>query len=158
VLGGFTRSINTIAGGVKVNVVPDRCTASVDMRTVPGQDHAAIVEQVEGLIARLQARDEGFRADVEAHYDLPPVTTDPDSAAVRRFAGAIEAASGRSAEIRTVRFATETAIYAPALGAPAIIYGPGDPGLAHQPDEHVPIEQLVEAARVYALAAMEFLG
>ena len=38
-LGGFTHSINTIAGGMKTNVVPDQCVATVDMRTVPGQDH-----------------------------------------------------------------------------------------------------------------------
>ena len=40
-LDGFSRSVNTIAGGVKTNVVPDSCIATIDMRTVPGQDHRA---------------------------------------------------------------------------------------------------------------------
>jgi succinyl-diaminopimelate desuccinylase len=158
VLGDFSRSINTIAGGVKTNVVPDRCVVTVDMRTVPGQDHAAIVEQVNGLIARLQARSEGFSAGLQVLYDLPAVTTDPQADAVRRFAEAALAATGRPLETCSVRFATEASIYVPALGVPAIIYGPGDPALAHQPDEHVPIAQLVEAARVYALAALELLA
>ena len=158
VLGDFSLSINTIAGGLKTNVVPDRCVVTMDLRTVPGQDHAAIVEQVNGLIARLQARGEGFSAGLQVLYDLPSVTTDPQNAAVRRFAEAALAATGRPLETCSVRFATEASIYVPALGVPAIIYGPGDPALAHQPDEHVPIAQLVEAARVYALAAVEFLA
>ena len=62
-LGGFTRSINTIGGGVKINVVPDRCEATIDQRTVPGQDHAAIVGQVEELIADLARRRTGRACD-----------------------------------------------------------------------------------------------
>ncbi len=158
VLGDFSRSIDTIAGGLKTNVVPDRCTATVDMRTVPGQDHQAIVTQVKDTIAHLAAGSQGFSAGVQVLYDLPSVTTDPHAPAVRSFAEAVLHATGLPAQTRGVRFATEASIYVPALDVPAIIFGPGTPGLAHQPDEHVPIAQLVEAARVYALAAVEFLA
>ena len=44
------------------------------------------------------------------------------------------------------------------LGVPIAIYGPGDPGLAHALNEHVPIAQLVEATRVLALTACKLLG
>jgi succinyl-diaminopimelate desuccinylase len=30
------------------------------------------------------------------------------------------------------------------LGMPALNYGPGDPMLAHSPDEHVPVAQIAE--------------
>jgi acetylornithine deacetylase/succinyl-diaminopimelate desuccinylase-like protein len=39
-----------------------------------------------------------------------------------------------------------------------LICGPGAPGLAHQPNEHVEIDKLLEAVRIYTLAAMRFLG
>ena len=74
-LGGFTRSINTINGGVKTNVVPDRCVATVDMRTVPGQDHAALVRQIEALVAesggaapRFPSRRAGGERQPTAHH------------------------------------------------------------------------------------------
>ena len=31
-----------------------------------------------------------------------------------------------------------------ALGLPAVNYGPGDPELAHSPDEHVDVAQIAE--------------
>ena len=35
-----------------------------------------------------------------------------------------------------------------ALGIPALNYGPGDPNLAHAPDEHVELTKIVEGAQV----------
>ncbi len=44
------------------------------------------------------------------------------------------------------------------LGVPTIIYGPGDPALAHQPDEWVGVDEVMDATKAYALAALSFLG
>lgn len=154
ILGGFSRSINTISGGAKTNVVPDYCIATVDMRTVPGQNHQAILDQIEQLITTLQQRLAPFKARVSAAYELPPVETRESHPAVQAFARALTSITGRPAIPAQVRFATEAGIYVPTLGVPAIICGPGDPALAHQPDEHVEIEQLVQAAKIYALAAV----
>jgi acetylornithine deacetylase len=43
-------------------------------------------------------------------------------------------------------------------GIPTIAFGPGDIGRAHAVDEHVPVDELVQAAQVLALAAMRFCG
>ena len=37
-----------------------------------------------------------------------------------------------------------------------MILGPGDLQLAHSPKEAIEVEQVLEAARLYALAALEF--
>ena len=41
-------------------------------------------------------------------------------------------------------------------GIPTIAFGPGDIQLAHAVDEHVPVDELVIAAQVLAVAAMRF--
>jgi len=158
VLGGFTRSINTIHGGVATNVVPDRCVLTIDMRTVPGQDHAAIVRQIEAWLADQERRRPGFRASLAVSRDLPSATTMPDDPAVTRFVAAATRGMGREPQHAVVRFATEAAIFVPAFDVPAIIFGPGDPALAHQPDEFVEIARMVEAARAFAEIAAEFLA
>jgi succinyl-diaminopimelate desuccinylase len=156
-LGRFTRSINTISGGVKTNVVPDQCVATVDMRTVPGQDHAALLRQIEALIADLAARQPGFRASMRVLNDNVPLTTPPDHPAVARMAGVIEAATGRRPIPAGVRYYSDAVAYVPATGAPMLICGPGQAGLAHQPDEYVEIDRLVESARILTLAAPHLL-
>ncbi len=157
VLGNFTRSINTIEGGVKVNVVPDRCVVTVDMRTVPGQDHPAMLQQLRNLVADLKRRNPDFQASVRLVSNLPAVETSPDEPVVQRFAQVAAQVMGKPPEPERVRFATEACIFVPALHVPSIILGPGDATLAHQPDEFIEIDAMALAARVYASAAAQLL-
>jgi acetylornithine deacetylase len=41
-------------------------------------------------------------------------------------------------------------------GIPTLHYGPGDAGLAHGPNESVPLEEVETAARTLALLASDF--
>jgi len=158
ILGNLTRSLNVIQGGVQTNVVPDSCSVLYDFRTVPGQKHPAIIAQIEAKIQQIEQRVKDFKATVRMIHDLPPAETAPDHPAVLRFEAAASAALGKPVGTHVMKFATEASIFVPALNVPTIVLGPGNPGLAHQPDEFVEIEAMVETARVYALAAANMLG
>jgi succinyl-diaminopimelate desuccinylase len=157
-LGGFSQSVNTIAGGLKTNVVPDQCVVTVDMRTVPGQDHRAIVQQIEDLIADLSRRVPGFKASVSVINDRIPIETSPEEPVVQSFADVVAEVTGQRPVPKGVRYYTDAVAFVPALKIPMIICGPGDARLAHQPDEHVEVAKLIEAARIYTLAALSLLG
>jgi succinyl-diaminopimelate desuccinylase len=156
-LGSFSRSINTVNGGVKTNVVPDQCVATVDMRTVPGQDHPALLRQIKALIADLSARRPGFRASLRVLNDNLPLTTPPAHPMVARMASVIETVTGRRPVPQGVRYYSDAVAYVPAFAAPMLICGPGQAGLAHQPNEYVEIDRLVVSARILTLAAMRLL-
>ena len=49
-LGAPTLNIGLIEGGVRPNVVPDRCSTTLDMRTVPGMSHAEIRSAAEAML------------------------------------------------------------------------------------------------------------
>ena len=156
-LGGFSKSINTIAGGVKTNVVPDHCMVTVDMRTVPGQDHRAILKQVEDLIADLSRRIPDFKASVRAANDRAPVETSPNDPMVQSFYDVVAEVAGERPVPKGVRYYTDAVAFVPVLKIPMIICGPGDAKLAHQPNEHVEVSKLVQAAKIYTLAAAKLL-
>jgi succinyl-diaminopimelate desuccinylase len=156
-LGGFSKSINTISGGVKTNVVPDSCVVTVDMRTVPGQDHRAILKQVEDLIADLSRRIADFKASVRVANDRAPVETSPDDPIVQNFYDVVAEVAGERPVPKGVRYYTDAVAFVPVLKIPMVICGPGDAKLAHQPNEHVEISKLVQAARIYTLAAAKLL-
>ncbi len=51
---------------------------------------------------------------------------------------------------------TDGALLAEFGGIPTVILGPGDLQLAHSPREAIEVEQVLEAARLYALTALDF--
>ena len=156
-LGGFSRSVNTISGGIKTNVVPDSCTATIDMRTVPGQDHQDIFGRVNELIKELENTMAGFRGSAKIINDRPPLETPSDDPAVLIFSEVIREITGKKPIPKGTRYFTDGVVLVPALAAPLLICGPGDPGLAHQPNEYVEVDKLAESARIYALAAVKML-
>ena len=157
-LGTPTLNFGVIRGGVKANVVPDRCTAELDMRTVPGVDHAELQRRAEALIAEICGRRAGTRGEVRVLSNREPVSCPDDSPLARSLAGAVRELGGIDTPPRGVPYCTEACIWVPALQIPAVICGPGDAGMAHQPDEFTPVAELELAVRVYARAARELLG
>ena len=157
-LGRHTLSVGTIQGGALTNLVPDRCQATVDLRSVPGQDHAAILRLVQAYLDELAQRRPGLRAEARPTNDIPPVTTAPDDPLVLAFNAALAEVTGQPCTPGGVRYYTDGALYAPALHVPMVICGPGAPGMAHQTDEYVDVQRLVEAAQIYTQAAIKMLG
>ena len=142
VLGGPTLNVGTIAGGLNVNSVPDAATIGIDMRTVPGQDHVA-------LAARLAAH-LGADVTLEPLTDVPGVWTDPADPWMREVFDVVAPVLGRRPEVKAAPYVTDASALTPAYGgAPTVILGPGELGLAHQTDEWCSIERIEQAVDVY---------
>jgi succinyl-diaminopimelate desuccinylase len=150
-------SVNLISGGVKVNVVADRCEISIDRRVVPGEDPRASYEEVVEIARRVIADIPGLRVEFGRGLAPRPATlTDPGSPVVQAMTAA-NAFLGLSTELGGFSMASDGRFFS-AAGVPTIIYGPGDPRLAHVPDEWVGVDEVLEATRAYALAALALLG
>jgi succinyl-diaminopimelate desuccinylase len=156
-LGDFTMNVATIVGGVKTNVVPDACQVTIDMRTVIGQDHQEIVDTVRQLIDRLCAEDPTFHAEVHTITERVPIAIPFADPQVQRFVQVRDEITGQRSQPGAATFATDGSVFVPAYQAPMVICGPGLPEKAHQPNEYVEIDKLVEAARIYTMAALAML-
>ena len=97
-------SIGTISGGIKTNVVPDGCRIAVDIRTVPGQDHKAILAQVEGLLKELARKDDDLRGEARILSDLPTLLTPPRDPLVKVALKAAQAVTGQAHKPRRVMY------------------------------------------------------
>ncbi len=150
-------SVNMIQGGVKSNVVPDRCSVYVDRRLVPGEDPAETQAEIEEIARRAVSGIAGTRVEVQPAAEARPATmSEPDSPLVRAMLGANHYL-GLNTDLTGFSMASDGRFFA-AAGYPTIIYGPGDPRLAHVPDEWVGVDELLEATRAYALAALALIG
>lgn len=158
-LGKPTLSVNVIRGGNKINVVPDLCEIELDMRTVPSQHHQDILERLRSL-AQEVARDfhSDLRVEAEIDNDKQPLETDRSEPLVQSAIAAVESVRGTTPEVGGVTYGTDAACLGPGFNIPMVICGPGSPGMAHQPDEYVEVEQLVGASRIYAELAQRLIG
>jgi succinyl-diaminopimelate desuccinylase len=157
-LSGVTLSINRIEGGFRTNVVPDECRATIDIRTLPGQDHGSLLVVLESLAARLGEAIDDFSAAVEVIQDVAPVETPLDHELVRAVERAATLASGTPPRIRGVSYFSDASVLQPATGVPTVLFGPGDDAVAHRTDEHVSVSDLVAAARVFAALPVVAFG
>ncbi|MGH2449293.1 MAG: M20 family metallopeptidase [Chloroflexota bacterium] len=156
-LGKPTLSPNVIRGGNKTNVVPDVCEISLDLRTVPGQDHQAILSEIRRLAGEA-AEKFGARIEIEIENDKAPLETDPEERLVGDTVSSVEQVCGRKPHVGGVSYGTDAACLGPGFNIPMVICGPGSQAMAHQPDEYVETLQIIQATEIYADLARRLLG
>ena len=69
----------------------------------------------------------------------------------------VRAATGRAPRWGGVPGSTDGTILRMELGLPIVTCGPGNRLIPHQVDEYVDVQELVEAARIYAASALKYL-
>ena len=118
-----------ISGGIAGNVIPDRCTVTVNYRFAPDKD-------VDEAFAHVRHVFDGFEVTLgDAVAGARPGLHLP---AAKAFIGALGVpVNAKEGWTDVARFSR--------LGIPAVNYGPGDPNLAHMDDESCPVEQYVDA-------------
>ncbi|MGI8702007.1 MAG: succinyl-diaminopimelate desuccinylase [Nocardioidaceae bacterium] len=115
-----------ISGGVAGNVLPDRCTVSINHRFAPDRT-------VDEAAEHLRAVFDGF--EVAVSDSAPGARPGLDQPAAAAFVAAV------GGQVNPKFGWTDVARFS-AMGLPAVNFGPGDPELAHRQDEFVPIDQL----------------
>lgn len=115
-----------IAGGIAGNVIPDRCTVTINFRFAPDRTLEEAVEFCERVF-------DGYEIVVT---DAAPAARPGLDAEVA--ADFVVAAGGYA---RAKYGWTDVARFAE-LGIPAVNYGPADPGKAHADDENCPAGEL----------------
>ena len=152
-MGKPTLNIGVIQGGIKINVVPDRCEALLDMRLVKGQSTESILRQM-----RHRLKTEGLSDSIKVEYvhGLPAIITPIDAEIVSASLEAVEKVTGRKRRPRAATFGTDCSVLQPKAGILNVICGPGSIEQAHQPDEYISVEQLVSSVDVYLHIARHF--
>ncbi len=133
-LGPATVQVTLVEGGTKSNVLPARCEATLDCRTIPGLDNDRLLTRIRKAAPEVRFEPLSNRIHpVETLPNTPIVRaaceTCPDSPEPIGFGGVSD------------RFW---------LGSiPSIILGPGLPRWSHQAGERIELTRLKQAVQVY---------
>lgn len=142
-----TVNLATLSGGQALNIVPRHAELTFEFRSVPGEDDAAIVDDLRRFI------DTHVRPELRSTVGVGEVTIEPLAHAVALTDepdGFAETLARRLADYqgpsRTVPFGTDGGHFQ-AAGLSTCVIGPGRIEQAHQPDEWIELEQLAACER-----------
>ena len=160
-----TLNINSIHGGhpetsgYPAPCVPDSCRMIIDRRLLIEENMDSVKDEVRALLDQLAAEREGFAYELRDIFEVQPTMADRNGPVARSTAAAIQRVMGRAAEF-VCSPGTYDQKHIDRIGRlrDCIAYGPGILDLAHQPDEYVLIEDMVNSAKVMALAARSLLS
>ncbi|MGH8068425.1 MAG: M20 family metallopeptidase [Candidatus Entotheonellia bacterium] len=153
-----TMNVGTIVGGNKTNVVPDRCTVTIDLRTLPGMRHEDVLQDIRQTLDGLREAIPDFAYAIRVMAERAPVASDPHAPIVETALAILEAGGRRETPKATPGFATDASVFQPASGAPFLIFGPGIPQLAHQPNEYVEIDTYLRSIELFCELAVKYLS
>jgi LysW-gamma-L-lysine carboxypeptidase len=133
--------VNRISSGTDGSV--ERAEADLEVRLPAGVSVADVLDRVSAACAG---------ANLVVESACPPVTVSRTNPTCRGLARAVSAAGGK------VRYTTKTGtsdlnVVLPLWRCPAAVYGPGDSGLDHTPNESIEIDELRRGSRVLEMAA-----
>jgi acetylornithine deacetylase len=136
-----TLHVGKMSGGVQVNIVPNHATLDFEIRSLAGEDVAALIARLEAaaetIVSPLRPEFPEAAIRVERLWDYPGLGT-PSDAGVVNFVKGLTGANGTI----KVAFGTEGGLFDRRLGIPTVICGPGSMAQGHKPDEFVTLDQL----------------
>jgi succinyl-diaminopimelate desuccinylase len=159
-----TLNINSIHGGqaegqgFPAPVVADSCRMVIDRRLLIEESIDSVKGEVRELLEQLVLDRAGFRYDIRDIFEVAPTMADRNGPVARSTAAAVRRVLGRDPEF-VCSPGTYDQKHIDRVGKlrDCIAYGPGILDLAHQPDEYVVIKDMLDSAKVMALAARSLL-
>ncbi len=146
-------------GDLPAPVVAHSCRAVLDRRFIAEETLDAVKQEIVDMLDELRRTRPGFDYAVRDIMGFVPTATPRDAPVVLATARAIARVLGREpGYIASPGTYDQKHIVRTARLRDCIAYGPGILDLAHQPDEYVEVQALVDAAQVMALAALDLTG
>lgn len=137
-LQGVPFNIGRLDGGIKPNMIAERCEVRFGLRTLPGQNGIDLLDQLKNLA------DPDTLADWEITFSAPALPATGSSEAAQTLADRLGLAVAAP-----VSFWSEAALFS-AAGMAALVLGSGNIAQAHTANEWVALAQLEQLADIYS--------
>jgi acetylornithine deacetylase len=155
-LGSAALHVPLLSGGRHLFTYADSCALELECRTVPGQSHAAILQELEALLASLRDDIEDFEGSLEPGLWRSPFEIDPARPIVRTALAAVEQVRGEPARTIVHPWWEDSGLYAEA-GIDTVVLGPVGEGL-HTDEEWVDGGSVVDLGRILHAIALAYCG
>ncbi len=160
VLGSSTAQITRLSGGLAPNLTPDACTILMDIRMVPGLTADMVLLKARELLEEQNRQREQaaggeacpaaeFRADFSVLNSRRAVEIAPDHGMAACLRESL-AARGMDTGLTGINYFTDASVLArDDMELPVLLFGPGEPDMAHKPNERLSLDRFRQSIRIY---------
>lgn len=148
ILGETSVSVTKLLGGTMTNIIPSEANIELDIRTVPGVSHEALVCEAKEICREMQENHPDLHTKLQVINDRPALECDEKCLFVRDIFKAAEKA-GLGNVARGHYFYTDASQMIPYINVPFVIAGPGDDAMAHCVNERISLESIARFTQLY---------
>lgn len=147
-LKSATAQITMISGGVAPNMTPDECTVLMDIRMVPALTEAMVLAEAKRIAEGLEKAIPELKFQFTVKNSRRSVEISKDHEMTVKLADRV-ARQGLPVEYVGINYFTDASVLvkdAPDIGV--LLFGPGEPGMAHKPNERVQLKSYEDAIEI----------
>ena len=162
--GGVTVNLGVrLKGGVYFGVYPGYAEFGTDIRTVPGMQKEAVLRDLKAFLEACQREDPSLKVELELAPSpgdwIAPTEVSSDLPIAEALAKASEKVLGFRPGFSIYPAGTDSPKFQLEAGIPTIpAFGAGMISVCHAANEWVGVESIVQACKIYALAAYDVIG
>lgn len=158
----YALSIGVVTAGDWASNVPDKLTAEGRLGVQLDEDPRQARLALEDTVTEVSAKDPWLRENRPIVSwpggQFASGRTDPDHPLVEDVIASVRDTGGKVPAIGAEVYGSDLRLYAGIGGIPTLHYGPGDIRVAHGPQEHVVLDELVQVTRGLVVLALRRCG
>lgn len=153
-----------LEGGIFYGVIPGIASFGFDLRIIPGMTLEVVKKDIEDFLSSLMKKDKDLHAELVLEKIInnwaPAVEISKDHPLVLSCLEATSNIIGKEPKLVGAPFGTDGVFFVKAGIDIQIIpsFGPGFIKLAHGPDEYINLKAITDAAKIFAVASINYLN
>lgn len=149
ILGTSTAQISGIRGGIAPNMTPDEAELTFDIRMIPGLNGEKVLAFADEIIGRYKEQTKGaLRTEVYVENERAAIEIAENSSWVKRLDRELERRE-LPYEHMGINYFTDASVLIRQLPElPVLLFGPGNPEMAHKPNEYLELKKYLEYIRI----------
>jgi acetylornithine deacetylase len=155
-------NIGVVRAGNWASTVPESLVAEGRVGLMPGEEVDLFKDLLAERIATIADRDPWLREHPpELEWfggQFAPAELEPDAPICEAVKAAHERVTGEKPSVEGVPYGADMRLFIDFGGIPCVMYGAGDVNVAHAPDEHISITELLTATTTVACLLLDWCG
>jgi acetylornithine deacetylase len=155
-------NVGVVRAGNWASTVPETLVAEGRVGLIPGEEVGPFKDLVSDRVAAVAERDPWLREHPpELEWfggQFAPAEVEPDAPICEALKEAHERVTGEKPPVEGVTYGADMRLFIRFGSMPCVMYGAGDVNVAHAPDEHISVTDLLTASRTIACLLAVWCG